>query len=87
MTQKKQMLRLDTRSMNKGAERPTSMFIPVAGEDLLSNLDGDVTLLSPLVQTQQISSEARGWLKNSIWREVKMDEEEEQEGVSDEERL
>lgn len=45
------------------------MFIPVAGEDLLSNLDGDVTLLSPLVQTQQISSEARGWLKNSIWRE------------------
>lgn len=63
------------------------MFIPVAGEDLLSNLDGDVTLLSPLIQTQQISSESRGWLKNSIWREVKMDEEEEQEGVSDEERL
>lgn len=63
------------------------MFIPVAGEDLLSNLDGDVTLLSPLVQTQQIRSEARGWLKNSICREVKMDEEEEQEGVSDEERL
>lgn len=47
----------------------------MAGEDLLRYLNGDVALLSPLVQIQQVSSEARGWLKNSIWSEVEMDDE------------
>lgn len=54
----------------------------MAGEDLLCYLNGDVTLLSPLVQIQQVSSEARGWLKNSIWSEVEMDNEEGQKGES-----
>lgn len=34
----------------------------MAREDLLSHLDGDVTLLPPLVEVQQVGSEARGRL-------------------------
>lgn len=49
--------------------------LPVAGEDLLRYLDGDVTLLPPLVQIQQVSSEARGRLKSSLWRDVRVDHE------------
>lgn len=37
----------------------------MAGEDLLRHLDGDVTLLPPLVEIQQVGSEARGRLGNS----------------------
>lgn len=44
----------------------------MAGEDLLCHLDGDVTLLSPLVQIQQVSSKARGQFQNSACGEVEM---------------
>lgn len=44
---------------------PPSSVLPVAGEGLLRHLDGDVTLLSPPVQIQQVSSKARGWFQNS----------------------
>lgn len=57
--------------MSRGTERHPLTVLPVAGEDLLRHLDGDVALLSPLVQVQQVSSEARGWLENSACREVK----------------
>lgn len=51
----------------------------MAGEDLISHLDGDVTQLSPLVQVHQVGSEARRWFKyNLIWREVEMNNEKEQ---------
>lgn len=33
-------------------------LLPVAREDLLLHLDGDVTLLPPLVEIQQVGSEA-----------------------------
>lgn len=48
-----------------GTERLPSPPLPVAGEDLLRHLDGDVTLLPPLVEIQQVGSEARGRLGNS----------------------
>lgn len=41
----------------QGAEMQPETLSPVAGKDLLRYLDGDVTLLSPLVQIQQVSSE------------------------------
>lgn len=54
--------------------------LPVAGKDLICYLDSNVTLLSPLVQIQQVSSEARGWLENnSICTRVEKDNEEGQE--------
>lgn len=65
-----------------GLSRHPLTVLPVAGEDLLRHLDGDVALLSPLVQIQQVSSEARGWLEHSACREVEMDNEEGQ-GESD----
>lgn len=66
--------------MSKGNERPPQTVLPVAGEDLLRHLDGDVTLLSSLVQIQQVSSEARGWLGNSVCSGDDMDYEEEKGG-------
>lgn len=41
---------------------PPLPTVPVAREDLLGHLDGDVTLLPPLVEIQQVGSEARGRL-------------------------
>lgn len=69
--------------MNKGA--PRREILPVAGEDLLCHLDGDVTLLPPLVQIQQVSSQARGWLKNGVcsalrWMMRKEGERDEEKG-------
>lgn len=44
------------------ATAAAATYVPVAGEDLLGHLNGDVTLLPPLVEIQQVGSEARGRL-------------------------
>lgn len=52
----------------------------MAGEDLLCYLDGNVTLLSSLVQIQQVSSEARCRLQNSVWSGAERDNDAGREG-------
>lgn len=49
---------------SEGTKRLPSAPLPVAREDLLRHLDGDVTLLPPLVEIQQVGSQARGRLGN-----------------------
>lgn len=40
------------------------MLLPVGGEELLPDLDTDVTCLPSLVESQQVSPEPRGWLQD-----------------------